>query len=71
MKQIVIFGNTDFARQLAYFIETDTEDKVVAYTVNKDYAQEDEYVKKLEAAVYKERQNKEWGEVLWITGELQ
>lgn len=43
MNDIVIFGNTDFGRLLAYYLKTDDSRKVVAYTVNRECIKEDSF----------------------------
>ena len=43
MKNIVIFGVGDFARLLKYYIEIDDNRKVVAFTVDKEYINNDEF----------------------------
>lgn len=43
MRQIIIFGITDFARELTYYLETDSGDQVVAYTLNKEYIKEETF----------------------------
>lgn len=37
MKNIVIFGTTDFGRLMKYYIEKDDERKIAAFTVNRKY----------------------------------
>ena len=43
MKNIVIFGNTDFARLLKYYISIDDDREVVAFTVNREYIKEESF----------------------------
>ena len=43
MKNIVIFGATDFGRLMKYYIEKDDTRKVVAFTVNSQYMTEDSF----------------------------
>lgn len=43
MKNIVIFGNGDFARLLKYYIEIDDKRDVVAFTVNGEYIENEEF----------------------------
>lgn len=42
MKDIIIFGNRDFARLLKYYLESDDSRKVTAFTVNEKYIDEKE-----------------------------
>ena len=42
-KNIVIFGNTDFGRLMKYYIEKDDSRKVVAFTANREYVQEQQF----------------------------
>ncbi len=43
MKNIVIFGVSDFARLLKYYIDIDDERKVVAFTVDKKYIKDSSF----------------------------
>ncbi|MCM1157258.1 MAG: acetyltransferase [Bacteroidales bacterium] len=43
MKDIVILGNNDFGRLLKYYLETDDERKVLAFTVSREYIKEKEF----------------------------
>ncbi|HYE10131.1 MAG TPA: acetyltransferase [Patescibacteria group bacterium] len=36
-KKIVIFGNTKFAEMIRYYIETETDDTIIGYTVDREF----------------------------------
>lgn len=40
MKKIILYGNTDFARMLKYYIDTDTNREIAFFTVEKEYINE-------------------------------
>lgn len=42
-KKVVIFGTTDFARIAEVYLRLDSDNEVVAFTVNRDYMQGDEF----------------------------
>lgn len=46
MRKVVIFGNNHFAEEVAYFVETDGHDEVVAYTLDDEYVMEDSFAEK-------------------------
>ena len=43
MKNLIIFGNRDFGRMIKYYIDTDDKRKVVAFTVNEEFIEEDTF----------------------------
>lgn len=43
MKNIVIFGNNDFARLMKYYLKNDDNREVVAFTVNQQYIKEETF----------------------------
>lgn len=43
MKDLIIFGNADFARLLKYYIEQDDDRKIACFTVNRSSIQEDTF----------------------------
>lgn len=43
MKDLILFGNGDFARLMKYYIENDYEKKIYAVTVEKEYINEAEF----------------------------
>ncbi|MCB9074615.1 MAG: acetyltransferase [Chitinophagales bacterium] len=47
MKKLVIFGSGDIAQIANYYFEIDSEYEVVAFTVNKEFANETEFENKL------------------------
>lgn len=42
MAKVVLFGNTDYTQVVWWYLENDSEHEVVAFTVNKEYLEEDE-----------------------------
>lgn len=43
MNDLIIFGNSDFSRQLKWYIDHDDNRKVVAFCVNKEFVTNDSY----------------------------
>jgi sugar O-acyltransferase (sialic acid O-acetyltransferase NeuD family) len=42
MKKIILYGNTEFAKMMKYYIETDTDREIAFFTVERDYIKEKE-----------------------------
>ncbi len=43
MKKIIIFGTTAFSKLMKWYIENDSEDKVIAFTLNERYISENSF----------------------------